>query len=153
MKFLELKIPPALLMLLFGFLMWLTAQALPQLKVTWPWHEWVARAVFVLAFVLIAAGAYSFRKASTTVDPTRPEKATSVVSNGIYRVSRNPMYLGFLLMLLAFMFKLANPVTALLLPVFVVYMNQFQIKPEERALLRLFGKSYAAYQNQVRRWI
>lgn len=153
MKFLELKVPPALLMLIFGFLMWLTDQALPQLQATWPWHEWAARAVFVLAFVLIAAGAYSFRKAKTTVDPTKPQNASSVVTNGIYRVSRNPMYLGFLLMLLAFVFKLENPATALLLPVFILYMNQFQIKPEERALLRLFGQSYASYLNQVRRWI
>ncbi len=153
MQALELKVPPALLMLLFGLMMWVIDHLLPQLKQDWPWHFWVARGVFLVAMTLIATGVYGFRVAKTTVDPTQPENASSVVTSGVYRFTRNPMYLGFLLILVAFMVKLANPLNALTVPLFVFYMNQFQIKPEERALLRLFGEPYSSYLRKVRRWI
>ena len=153
MKALELKIPPALLMVLAGGLMWVLDHYLPQFKQAWYWHEWAARGVFVLALMPLVAGAISFRKAQTTVDPTRPDKATSVVTGGMYRFTRNPMYLGFLLMLLAFVLKLSNPLTSVMLPLFIMYMNQFQIKPEERALTELFGAEYLAYKERVRRWL
>ncbi len=153
MKALELKVPPALLMLVFGFFMWLLDRALPQFKQTSVAYEWLAIVVIVLAILCIAAGIASFRQAKTTVDPTQPQKATAMVTGGIYGYTRNPMYLGFLLMLLACAFKLANPLTLTLLPVFVLYMNQFQIKPEEAALTELFGQKYMAYQQQVRRWV
>lgn len=153
MKWLELKIPPALLMLIFMLMMWALDRLLPQFKQGWVWHEWAYSGVFLVAIVLIAAGAFSFRKARTTVDPTRPENTSSVVTTGIYQLSRNPMYLGFLLILVAFMFKLSNPITLLFLPVFVVYMNRYQIKPEERALNKLFGEEYNHYCRNVRRWV
>lgn len=153
MKALELKIPPVLLLLIFGVLMWLIDDLLPQYSQHWPWHQWAAWSLFLLGVFLIVAGFISFRRAHTTVDPTRPEKASLVVKTGIYRMSRNPMYLGFLMMLLAFMFKLSNPVTLLALPLFVLYMNQFQIKPEEKALQKRFGNDYIEFYNNVRRWI
>lgn len=153
MKTLELKIPPALLMLLFLLLIWGVNQLLPQFKYEWGWHEWAARAVFCVAVVFIGAGVISFKNAKTTVDPTRPEKATSMVTSGVYQVSRNPMYLGFFLILLASVIKLANPMTLMVLPLFLIYMNVFQIKPEEQALRNVFGVEYDQYCQQVRRWI
>ncbi|MEZ5471464.1 MAG: isoprenylcysteine carboxylmethyltransferase family protein [Marinicella sp.] len=152
MKALELKIPPALLMLVFGFFMWLADDLLPQFRQAWSWHQWVAVGASALALLLVISGVISFRLAKTTVDPTQPEKASSVVTTGIYAYTRNPMYLGFLLMLLAFMFKLTNPITAIVLPLFVSYMNQFQIKPEEKALEKLFGQAFMSYCEKVRRW-
>ncbi len=153
MNGLALKIPPALLMLIFIALMWLIDLFLPMFKQPWAWHEWAALGVFTLAMLLIVAGIISFRLARTTVDPTQPEKATAVVTTGVYRLTRNPMYLGFLMVLFAFGFKLTNPITWLLLPAFVVYMNQFQIKPEEQALTELFGQAYEDYLKKVRRWV
>ena len=153
MKALQLKVPPALLMLIFMALMWSMDQLLPVFKQPWAWHEWAARGVLILAVSLVVGGIISFRLARTTVDPTQPENATTVVTTGVYRLTRNPMYLGFLLVLLACGFKLTNPITWLFLPVFVVYMNQFQIKPEEHALTQLFGTAYTEYQQQVRRWL
>jgi len=153
MKALELKIPPALLVLAFGFLMWLLDRGLPQYKQTGAAYEWLAIAVFVLAMLFVAAGIASFKSAKTTVDPTQPQKTTAMVTGGIYGYTRNPMYLGFFLMLLAYATKLANPFTLTLLPVFVAYMNQFQIKPEEAALDQLFGLAFTEYKRQVRRWI
>ena len=153
MKALELKIPPALLALIFGAGMWAIDQLLPQYKQNWLWHNTAAQLVFGLAVVLIVAGIISFKMAKTTVDPTHPEKATTIVNTGVYKFTRNPMYLGFLLGLLAFVLNLANPITLIFLPMFLLYMNQFQIKPEERALTALFGESYLQYCKTVRRWI
>ncbi len=153
MKSLELKIPPAILMVIFGVVMWLMDWLLPMFKQDWLWHDWAARSVFLLGIFFIVSGIVSFKKARTTVDPTHPEKASSVVTTGIYRLTRNPMYLGFLLMLLAFVFKLANPITLTMLPLFVWYMNHFQIMPEEQALMELFGVEYKKYLAQVRRWV
>lgn len=152
MKWLELKIPPALLVLVFALVMWSVDRLLPMFKQDRVWHEWVALGVFLVAVFFIVAGVVSFKIARTTVDPTQPQNATSVVTTGIYRLTRNPMYLGFLLMLLAFVFKLANPTTFVVLPIFIWYLNEFQIKPEEQALNKLFGKAYTDYQQKVRRW-
>ena len=153
MKSLELKIPPALLMLICTLVMWAIDRLLPAFKQNWDWHEWAAKGVFLVAVSCIVLGVISFKLAKTTVDPTQPNKATSVVTTGIYRLTRNPMYLGFLLVLLAFFFKLANPITLLMLPAFVWYMKRFQIMPEERALSELFGTEYENYLTQVRRWV
>lgn len=153
MKTLELKIPPALLMLVFMAAMWLIDYVLPMFKLNWDWREWVARVLFLAAITCIVSGIVSFKKARTTVNPTQPEKTTSVVTTGIYQLTRNPMYLGFFIMILALAIKLANPITWVLLPLFVIYMNQFQIKPEERALTEIFGNNYLQYQQSVRRWI
>ncbi|WP_422879670.1 methyltransferase family protein [Noviherbaspirillum cavernae] len=95
----------------------------------------------------------SFRRASTTVNPVSPGAATSLVSAGIYAFTRNPMYLGFLLGLSGWAVYLSNAAAFLALPFFVLYLNRFQIAPEERALQTLFGGEFSAYRGRVRRWI
>ena len=71
---------------------------------------------------------------------------------GIYRLTRNPMYLGFLWILPGWGIFLSNAPAFLVLPGFALSMNRFQIEPEERALTRLFGQAFVAYATQVRRW-
>ena len=153
MKGLALKVPPALLMLIFGGLMWLLDRLVPALRLTINGHELLTALFTVLAVVCVLSGVISFRLAQTTVDPVHPERASSVVTTGIYRWTRNPMYLGFWLLLLAYAVKLSQPLALLLLPVFIGYMNRFQIIPEEHALERLFGDDYRSYCQRVRRWI
>ena len=153
MSRLALKVPPALLMLIFGGLMWLNDRLLPETRWMINGHDVLTALITVLGVLCVLAGVISFRLARTTVDPLHPERASSVVTNGIYRWTRNPMYLGFGLLLLAFAVKLSNPVVLLWLPVFVWYMNRFQIIPEEQALERLFGDQYRHYCQHVRRWI
>ncbi|MCY1553776.1 Phospholipid methyltransferase [compost metagenome] len=104
------------------------------------------------AFVALF-GVASFRRAKTTVNPTTPGAASALVDSGIYRYSRNPMYLGLLLVLAGWGLWLAHALALLGLPAFVVYMNRFQIAPEERALTAVFGDAFAAYRQKVRRWI
>ena len=91
--------------------------------------------------------------ASTTVDPTVPEKASTLINQGVYRLTRNPMYVGFACFLIGWAGYLADPLAFLLVPVFIWYLTQFQIKPEEQALSQLFGEEYQHYCQQVRRWL
>lgn len=95
----------------------------------------------------------AFRKAKTTVNPVRPENTSTLVDSGIYSLSRNPMYLGLLLLLSALSVYLGSTLALLMLPMFIWYLNTFQIKPEESMLLQHFGYDYSEYCQRVRRWI
>ncbi|MBV2130375.1 methyltransferase family protein [Arsukibacterium indicum] len=153
MQELELKIPPVVLVMIFAFTMWLLAQLVPPLA--WPviWG-WILAAAFTVAGIVIAlSGVLAFRRANTTVDPRVPQQTSSLVIRGIYRYSRNPMYLGFLLLLTAWACYLMSLAAFALLPLFMLYMNRFQIASEERFLLQKFGEDYQAYAKQVRRWL
>jgi protein-S-isoprenylcysteine O-methyltransferase Ste14 len=99
------------------------------------------------------SGVVAFRRAQTTVDPIKASSASVLVSGGIYRFTRNPMYLSLLLALLAWAVFLSNPLALRFLPVYVLYINRFQIIPEECILASLFGTGYSAYKESVRRWM
>jgi protein-S-isoprenylcysteine O-methyltransferase Ste14 len=98
-------------------------------------------------------GVIAFRKAATTVDPRYPQKATQLVSGGIYRFTRNPMYLGIALGLAGFAVFLRNWSCFAVLPLFMVYLSRFQIQPEERHMRDLFGAAFVDYSARVRRWL
>jgi len=150
---LELRIPPLVVVLLLGAAMWWLASLAPELTVGYPGRVPAALAMLVLGIVVIIAALREFKRHQTTPDPTRPETSTAVVKTGIYSVSRNPMYLGMVLLLIAWGIKLSNPIAVLGPIVFVLYMNRFQIAPEERALAKIFGAPYEQYLRSVRRWV
>ena len=83
----------------------------------------------------------------------KPEGTSSLVTSGIYRFTRNPMYVGLLFVLIAWAVFLSTPWLVIGPFVFVLYMNRFQIEPEERVLFRLFGTAFATYKGAVRRWL
>lgn len=153
MHALELKIPPVALFLLTGLAMWLVNRFFPEFHWMPPGKEIVAGFLCACSALVGVGGVIAFRRARTTVNPTTPEAASCLVCSGVYRITRNPMYLALLLLLTGWAIMLANPMNLLLLPVFVLYMNRFQILPEERMLLSLFGADYFAYQQSVRRWL
>ncbi|NCT82962.1 MAG: isoprenylcysteine carboxylmethyltransferase family protein [Comamonadaceae bacterium] len=152
MHALELRIPPLMLVLAFASAMAVVAYAVPA-AVAVPWRVALAVALVLAGAAVALAGVVAFRKHRTTVNPFTPEQSSSLVSTGIYRFSRNPMYLGFLLALAGISVFLANWASALLIPVFVAYMNRVQIQPEERALKQRFGQEFATYSATVRRWL
>ncbi len=148
----ELKIPPAVVFLIFAGLMYLLATFLP-----FGYFDFFGRyylVIFLLAFagIVAAIALFQFFRLRTTIDPTNPSKASKLVENGIFAYSRNPMYLALLVLLLALGVWLGNAFNTLLAAGFVGYMNRFQIIPEEMALLKLFGKGYKQYCVNVRRW-
>ena len=153
MQVLELKVPPPAVMLVTGALMWIVARAFPALGLVFPARDPVAVGLALAGAVTCLLGVVSFRRAGTTINPMKPESSSSLVMSGIYEWTRNPMYLGFLLVLLGWAIFLANVLSFLFLPAFVLYMNRFQIEPEERALAARVGEAYAAYKARARRWI
>jgi protein-S-isoprenylcysteine O-methyltransferase Ste14 len=153
MSSLELKIPPPLVAMGVALLMWLASWVVGPFEM-----PYVLRVIATLAFVVVGlgfdlAGLVSFVRAKTTVNPIKPASTSSLVITGIYRVTRNPMYLGLLLVLLGWATFLANGVAFLLAPLFVLYINRFQIDPEKRVLSAKFGAEFSAYQGRVRRWL
>ena len=153
MQWLELKIPPLIVWLAIAGAMLGVAYSAPRLSFTLAGSSAIALALVGLGGAMAIAGVIAFRDKRTTINPLTPGASSSVVSSGIYRVSRNPMYLGFLLALAGWAAYLSNAGAALLLPCFVAYMTQYQIKPEERALLAKFGSEFAQYMSRVRRWL
>ena len=153
MQWLELKIPPLLVWLVFAGAMRGVAYLAPTLSFTLASSSAIALTLVVSGVAVAFAGVLAFRDKRTTVNPLIPSASSSVVSSGVYRVSRNPMYLGFLLALAGWAVYLSNAGAALLLPAFVAYMTQYQIKPEEHALLAKFGAEFAQYMSRVRRWL
>ena len=112
----------------------------------------------VLALVVIGqsisiSGMVSFRRAKTTINPSKPSAASSLVTSGVYRYTRNPMYLGLSVTLMGWAVFLSNPLALLAVPLLVLYVNRFQIVPEERVLSSLFGAEHTAYKEKVRRWL
>jgi protein-S-isoprenylcysteine O-methyltransferase Ste14 len=153
MRWLELKIPPPVVWLVLAGAMLGVAHSAPKLSFTLAGSSAIALALFALGTGVAFAGVIAFRHMRTTVNPLTPSASSVVVSSGVYRVSRNPMYLGFLLALAGWAVYLSNAGAALLLPAFVAYMTEYQIKPEERALLAKFGSEFAQYASRVRRWL
>lgn len=127
--------------------------ATPSLSFRTSGLVWAGVALIAAGAAVCLAGVVAFRRARTTVDPTRPEKASSLVRDGVYRFTRNPMYLGFFLLLGGLALLLGNGLALLMAAAFVPYMNHFQIEPEERALARLFGTEFDLYRREVRRWL
>ncbi|UUY06978.1 isoprenylcysteine carboxylmethyltransferase family protein [Pseudomonas sp. J452] len=153
MSALELKIPPPLVLFVCGLLMWLLAYLLPSLGFNLPGRLLLSTLLAAGGLGVAGAGVLAFHQASTTINPTRPSTTSSIVSNGVYRFTRNPMYLGMLLCLGSWALFLGNPLSLLGLPLFVAYLNRMQIGPEERALDAKFGEPYAQYRSRVRRWL
>lgn len=153
MQSLELKIPPLVVVIVFALAMWLVSMAVPAFQFSVPARHILALALAAAGVGLVISGAASFVRAKTTTSPMKPETATALVESGVYRFTRNPMYLGFLVVLLGWAAFLANVLAAVMLVGFVWYMTRFQIIPEERALSEQFGGAFSDYCKRVRRWL
>lgn len=153
MRALELKIPPVALVVIVVGTMWVLSASAPSLAFDLPWRKTVASLLWIAGVATAFAGVLEFYWAKTTVDPLHPEAAAAMVTSGIYRLSRNPMYLGLLFALIGSAVWLSHVLAFGLLPLFVLYMNRFQIEPEERALLAKFGRPFTDYTDSVRRWV
>jgi len=150
---LDLKIPPAVLAVIFGLAMWLVSRATPVLEIALIYRILLGSAPTAAGFILALSGIVTFRRVGTTIHPTSPQNASSLVTAGVYRFTRNPMYLGILLALLGWGLFLGRLPSLFVLPLFVAYLTRFQILPEEKAMETLFGSEFSAYKARVRRWI
>ena len=149
----KLVIPPPVLAMIATGVIWVLDNQLPGLRFALPFQKILALSLASAGFIIAGIAAGGFFKKKTTVNPHTPSKTSALVTDGIYKFSRNPMYLGLLFILAAWSFWLGNISALGVIIAFVVYMTIFQIKPEEEALLEIFGDDYRAYCKKTRRWI
>lgn len=149
----ELKIPPGIVFLICGGIMWAINYYLAGSVFDFPQVRWIAILFFGVGLIIAIAALVEFIQHRTTIDPHKPGKSNSLVTGNVYRFTRNPMYLGLLLWLTALGFYLGHLLSFLVLPFFVWYLTRFQIKPEEQILQRKFGAAYSDYKSRVRRWL
>ena len=147
------KIPPPIVATLFALMMWGLDALVPMDMLSAGTTAMIAPVLILVGLGIMTLALRRFRKVGTTVNPLDPSRASSLVSSGIFGRSRNPMYLGMLVLLMAWAIWLGNAANIVTLYLFYSFMTRFQIKPEEEALARLFGEEYEAYCEKVSRWI
>lgn len=147
------RIPPPLLLLLLGAGAWWAARLWPGGGFVLPWREALAVSVGVIGVGLNLAPKIAFQRAATTVNPMRPHTANALVQSGLHRWSRNPMYLGQALVLLGWALHLQHAPAFVAAPLYLLYINRFQVRAEERALRERFGQAYDDYCRRVPRWL
>ena len=147
----ETKIPPPIVTLIFGLSIYFSRGIFQVVEIKYSFYFGIL--LLVLGFVILISAVRLFRKDKTTVNPLSPEQATKLVTDGIFKYSRNPMYLGMALVLgsIAVFFNLIGGI--ILVALFCVYITKFQIIPEERAMMNLFAQDFDEYKKVTRRWI
>ena len=153
MALLDKKVPPLVVAGIAAVGIWVLSVALPGADLPHWFRLYGSLLFLILGASVCIAGVVEFRRVQTTVDPRKPESSSSLVTSGVYTVTRNPMYLGFAFLLLALALYLASYWSLLIVAGFVIYLDQFQIRPEEKALAETFGQAFRNYQARVRRWI
>lgn len=151
--FLETRVPPPLVMLLAAWMAYAAAERLPVALPTWTGAAWLAVLCVLGGAALNLLPKIAFRRAATTINPLDPRRTSSLVTTGIYRHTRNPMYLGHALILLGWAVYLQQPAALSGIAIYVIWVDRLQIVPEERVLLTRFADSYPAYIASVRRWL
>ena len=149
----KLLIPPPIQALLSAIMMYLISRYFTHANFSLNGINIFALIFLIIAAIIIILGMYKFKKIKTTISPLRPNKTSSLVKSGIYEYTRNPMYLGLLLMLFSIALFLKNFISFLIIPLFILFITKNQILPEEEALENIFGEEYKNYKNKVRRWI
>lgn len=148
-----LLVPPPIVAGLVAAGMWLLAAAWPALVFDYPGRPLLVAVLAVPGVALFAGALLAFARARTTVNPMTPDKASALVTTGVFALSRNPIYVADALFLLAFAAWLGHPATLAGPVLFVWYIDRLQVVPEERALSALFGAAYADYCRRTRRWL
>ena len=148
---LKTKIPPPIIAIAFIVILYISSLWMDR-------FIFEGQSIFSLFIFILGSGcglsaSTQFRRINTTVNPLHPESASYLVVDGIFKFTRNPMYVGLCAVILAFGFYVGTWFVFILLPLFVISINYLQIVPEEVALQKLFGDEYVSYCNSVRRWI
>lgn len=152
LEFLNHKIPPPFILLISGIAIWLLKNIAP-LPIPYSIRAILGTFFIVFGFGLDLAGLLEFRKFQTTMNPLKPENASKIVQTGIYSKTRNPMYLGMVFVLIGWSIIAKASFGILVIPLFIKYIETFQIIPEEEILSSQFGEEYDNYISKTARWI
>lgn len=153
MNRLENRIPPPVLVLVIGAAMAAASVALPSVSLGLPLRAALGAAIVALGFSQVARGFRTFRAAGTTIDPVQIDRASALVTSGVFARTRNPMYVGMATMLVGWAALLGAAWLLVGPALFVLLTHRLQIVPEERAMHARFGEAYAAYARRVPRWL
>jgi len=147
----ETKIPPPIVTLIFGLAIYFSREMLPVAKIQH--SSYLGVFLLLIGFFILISAVRLFRKDNTTANPLSPDQATKLVTDGIFKYTRNPMYLGmaFILGSISVFFNLLGGIFLVVL--FCAYITKFQIIPEERAMKDLFSHDFEKYTKSTRRWI
>ena len=145
------KIPPPIFTLIFAALIYFSSEWSPS--IVFRGQNLISLFLMMLGFLVLLIAISAFIKLKTTINPLKPEAATSLITTGIFKLSRNPMYLGMLLLIISLWIKTGAVLGFILVAGFIAYLNYFQIFPEEQAMKGLFSDKYKTYCQQVRRWL
>ncbi|MFW5954174.1 MAG: methyltransferase family protein [Guyparkeria sp.] len=148
----NMLIPPPVALLIGIALIYALSIHLPATNIDLPGDAWIAGLLFVAGLGLMLAAARALQRAHTTINPIWPDHAKHLVTSGIFRFSRNPIYLGDSVILLGMVFWFGNWLGIAVVALFVLFIDRFQVRAEERALTRLFGEGYREYLSRTRRW-
>ena len=147
---LKTKIPPPLITLICILIIYFFEKEFIFFE---DWNIYISGFFLLWGLIIIAFAVFKFAKTKTTVDPTKPSKTSSLVISGIYRITRNPMYLGMLFLIISFTFYKLSLVGSIVIPSFIFYINKYQIEPEEYEMRKKFGENFEDYCKKVDRWI
>ncbi len=153
MRFLEVKVPPPIAASLIAVSTTSAVSLVGTIYFPSPMRFAVGGVFALLGFAVVVQGMLSFRRAKTTINPVKPDAASAIVTDGVYRFTRNPMYVGLTCILIGWAVLLTVPWAFLGPVLFVLYLTRFQIIPEERILSAKFGREYEEYRARVRRWL
>jgi protein-S-isoprenylcysteine O-methyltransferase Ste14 len=153
MKSLKLKIPPPIVFFIAAACMWIIASITPNLSYHFPFQKIIAMILSIIGGVFGVSGILTFVFSRTTINSVRIDAVSSLVSSGVYSITRNPMYLALLFVLLGWACILSNIPALIVIPMYVLYMNYFQIIPEEIILESKYGNKFVQYKTKVRRWL
>ncbi|WP_424961541.1 methyltransferase family protein [Ekhidna sp.] len=149
----KLKIPPVVIFFFSLGVMFGAYYFIPHWSYSFSYQTLLSRICLALGVLVAFSGIIAFRMKRTTVDPLHPEKASSLVTSGIYQYTRNPMYLGMALVLIGGLIRIGNPLSMSGVIFFIWYLDRYQIRPEEESLIKVFGKEYVSYCEKVGRWL
>ena len=144
------KIPPTILTLLFLIFNYILSFNFPKIYI--PYKFFFTTLLLIFGFYIVIRSSRLFAQAKTSIDPLRPFKSTSLITNDIYKYSRNPMYLGYLLIIIGSSVYLGNVISIIIISLFIFTINFLQIIPEEETLKDIYGPRYDEYLSKVRRW-
>ena len=149
----KLLIPPPVQAIICAGLMWLIARQFPEFSFSGSFQQPFAILICIIGIGIDLVSVGLFAREKTTVSPFSPNKTSALITSGIYKFTRNPMYLGMTCILTGLAVWLGNYACFLMIPCFIWYITQLQIIPEEEILLERFGEEYGEYMLRVRRWI
>ena len=146
-----LKIPPPLIVLTLIISIYFSSKKIDLINI--PFKIQISFFILSIGILIFLYPVLQFIKSKTTVDPIKFKKVNKLVTSGIFKYSRNPMYLGMLMVVLSTSIFYLNIYSILTPFLFIFWINKFQIKREEAFLTEKFGKEYLSYKNKTRKWL